>query len=305
VVRIPVDADQNVQNAFRDVVQELEDLKAALGVVSDGVAASDVPALRDQLAKLPPPPQFDSDKNVFVGSGPQHSVGLVPDPGASAGTSQVLNENGTWRTAQPAVLNDEEQTPEGVTDIYQIPGALVVAGEMQVGEVTTAQINTDKANAAFYGGGLTLLYSRDSNVVGAASETTAATVTVDASRFMAKNGDRIIIEQWGTITQVTWTLKSYYGSAVITSWSDLGYGGPTFLFRVTTVITRTGSATQSIRSQVSAYNTGGGGSVMYTPAYVAGAQSNSGMVVVKTTITDAGADATENSCYIYALTQAA
>lgn len=33
---------------------------------------------------------------VFGGSGTLHSIGLVPDPGATAGTSRVLRENGTW-----------------------------------------------------------------------------------------------------------------------------------------------------------------------------------------------------------------
>jgi hypothetical protein len=32
----------------------------------------------------------------FVGSGSSHKAGLVPDPGASAGTSKYLREDGTW-----------------------------------------------------------------------------------------------------------------------------------------------------------------------------------------------------------------
>lgn len=34
----------------------------------------------------------------FVGSGSSHKAGLVPDPGATAGTSKYLREDGTWST---------------------------------------------------------------------------------------------------------------------------------------------------------------------------------------------------------------
>lgn len=37
------------------------------------------------------------DGVVFGASGPSHAVGMVPDPGASAGTNHYLNENGTWQ----------------------------------------------------------------------------------------------------------------------------------------------------------------------------------------------------------------
>lgn len=36
---------------------------------------------------------------VFVGSGASHATGLVPDPGASAGTTKFLREDGTWAAA--------------------------------------------------------------------------------------------------------------------------------------------------------------------------------------------------------------
>lgn len=35
---------------------------------------------------------------VFVGSGSSHASGLVPDPGATAGTAKFLCEDGTWKT---------------------------------------------------------------------------------------------------------------------------------------------------------------------------------------------------------------
>lgn len=36
--------------------------------------------------------------NVFGASGPSHSTGIVPDPGASAGTIRFLREDATWQT---------------------------------------------------------------------------------------------------------------------------------------------------------------------------------------------------------------
>jgi hypothetical protein len=39
-----------------------------------------------------------SDLPVFVGSGSSHSAGAVPDPGASAGTTKFLREDGTWQS---------------------------------------------------------------------------------------------------------------------------------------------------------------------------------------------------------------
>lgn len=33
---------------------------------------------------------------IFIGSGANHQAGLVPDPGASAGSTRFLNENGQW-----------------------------------------------------------------------------------------------------------------------------------------------------------------------------------------------------------------
>lgn len=139
-IRIPVSGDQNVQNAFRDVEQEIEDLKAALGN-RGGSDPSDALADLKKQVDLIPPARFDSDENVFVAAGPQHAVGLVPDPGPHAGTGAVLREDGLWADAVPTKLAQAEQTPEGPHDIYNIPGALHVAGPMQSGQVTTDSIN--------------------------------------------------------------------------------------------------------------------------------------------------------------------
>lgn len=138
-IRIPVSADHNVQNAFRDVEQEIEDLKAALGS-QGGSDPSDALAELKKQVDLIPPARFDSDENVFVGAGPQHAVGLVPDPGPYTGGNLSLQADGTWGNPDLLKLNDEEQTPEGVQDIYTLPGALHVSGPLQAGQVTTEKI---------------------------------------------------------------------------------------------------------------------------------------------------------------------
>lgn len=40
----------------------------------------------------------DTTYSDFVGSGANHAAGLVPDPGATAGTAKFLREDGTWAT---------------------------------------------------------------------------------------------------------------------------------------------------------------------------------------------------------------
>jgi hypothetical protein len=42
---------------------------------------------------------------VFVGSGASHAIGLVPDPGALAGTTKFLREDATWQTAGGGSFN--------------------------------------------------------------------------------------------------------------------------------------------------------------------------------------------------------
>lgn len=50
--------------------------------------------------------------DVFGASGSNHSTGLVPDPGATAGTSKYLREDGTW--AEPAGGGGGSGTVTGV-----------------------------------------------------------------------------------------------------------------------------------------------------------------------------------------------
>ncbi|CAN5950541.1 unnamed protein product [Sphagnum jensenii] len=78
------------------------------------------------------------DANVYLGvfgaSGSSHSTGTVPDPGATAGTTHYLREDGTW------------QVPSGgaVTSVFGRTGAVVAAS----GDYTAAQVGADTVGAA-------------------------------------------------------------------------------------------------------------------------------------------------------------
>lgn len=45
---------------------------------------------------------------IFGASGAGHSAGLVPDPGASGGTSKYLREDGTWQTPAGGVSDGDK-----------------------------------------------------------------------------------------------------------------------------------------------------------------------------------------------------
>ena len=47
-----------------------------------------------------------TEYNDFVGSGTNHAHGLVPDPGATAGTTKYLREDGTWEVPPNTTYSD-------------------------------------------------------------------------------------------------------------------------------------------------------------------------------------------------------
>ena len=91
MIRIPR-ADLDIQNSFRDIQQELNDLRAVIDRLGGSTIATE-PSKPDN--RLP------DDRLVFVASGTMHSVGLVPDPGSTAGSTKYLCEDGTWSAPQP------------------------------------------------------------------------------------------------------------------------------------------------------------------------------------------------------------
>lgn len=78
----------------------------------------------------------DTRLDPFVGSGASHRTGLVPDPGASAGTDAFLREDGTW--ANP-------------TDLFD-PGVEIddeTARALSIGESTNDYIVVNSIGAGF------------------------------------------------------------------------------------------------------------------------------------------------------------
>jgi hypothetical protein len=129
------------------VEQEIESLKARTASAPDQTAGADLSALLARIEQLEKRPRLNSDKDVFISSGDQHSVGLVPDPGATSGTTAFLREDGTWadialetNQAYLGVLPDEEQSARGTDDIYQVPGSLHVSGDISVGAATLGDL---------------------------------------------------------------------------------------------------------------------------------------------------------------------
>jgi hypothetical protein len=83
------------------------------------IAASDGDANVIEIVKvngtaLTPDSNKSVDITVFSGSGNSHAPGLVPDPGATSGSSKYLCEDGTWST--PADSDTTYTFVEGSTD---------------------------------------------------------------------------------------------------------------------------------------------------------------------------------------------
>lgn len=82
---------------------------------------------------------------IFVGSGPLHNVGAVPDPGAIAGINRYLCESGIW-AVPPGV--DGTVSSVGLT---MPPGVFTTAGPVTSTGSLTASFVTQNTNTIFSG----------------------------------------------------------------------------------------------------------------------------------------------------------
>lgn len=96
MIRIPTDADINTRTAFADVEQKLRELEERYAQDPLEEVAIQINDLKAEIEVLKQKPNFLDYRDVMVGSGPMHSIGLVPDPPAAAGTTKFLREDGTW-----------------------------------------------------------------------------------------------------------------------------------------------------------------------------------------------------------------
>ena len=91
---------------------------------------------------------------VFGASGPGHSSGIVPDPGATAGTSRFLREDATW--VMPLQLQNVEEVVSGAVDTLVIDDrndlldVVIVAG---VGTLSASLPITTLGDLLYYGTG--------------------------------------------------------------------------------------------------------------------------------------------------------
>jgi hypothetical protein len=96
----------NVQRAFEDANREIRKLEKALDAArGGGGVAAELSDLRGQVQALWRYQRALNPNDVFRASGAAHALGLVPDPGATAGTSRFLREDATWVAALDANFN--------------------------------------------------------------------------------------------------------------------------------------------------------------------------------------------------------
>lgn len=135
-IRIPRGTEYDsvdTQAAFRDIEQQLEELKRGNAPVSTTTGAD--PELLARIERLEGLLHFNSDKHTFVGSGPQSSAGLVPSPGVTADSESVLLENGSWgypvrglvRAVTTLGAVGDQQAGSDVVDVL---GNLAVLGDI-------------------------------------------------------------------------------------------------------------------------------------------------------------------------------
>ena len=105
---------------------------------------------------------FDAASSIFNASGASHTIGLVPDPGANAGTTNFLREDATWATppipsTAGALVNIQAFTSVGAATYTPTAGAttaivvLTGGGGGSGGVGATVDSNTAGGSAAATG----------------------------------------------------------------------------------------------------------------------------------------------------------
>lgn len=115
--------------------------------------------------------------NVFGASGVSHAPGIVPDPGAVAGTTKYLREDGTWAT--PA--GGGGSAPGGTNGQFQINNAGALGGVSITGDVAVASTGVSTlANVVTAGTSPKVTYDAKGRVTGG-----TALVAADLPLFVA------------------------------------------------------------------------------------------------------------------------
>lgn len=140
-IRIPPKVEVNTRIAFQDIDGRLKDLETALGDKIDSLTLKKVEDAVTQILNEPGP----ASPEDFTASGPGHQHGLVPDPGVSAASENVLHENAVWQKALQGLVDIYNASGAELTqgsDIVQILANLVVTGKLAVGGMDVAGDST-------------------------------------------------------------------------------------------------------------------------------------------------------------------
>lgn len=93
--------------------------------------------------------------SVFTGSGAGHSKGLVPDPGATAGTTKFLSEDGTWKDPPGggggggAIAVDDD-----TGEVVPVVSRLIFTGLVNVTDLGGGEVEVEVLGDGTGGGGI-------------------------------------------------------------------------------------------------------------------------------------------------------
>ena len=194
--------------------------------ITGGVSGAAITSGTVSAARLP----------VFGPSGTSHAAGIVPDPGATAGATRYLREDGNW--AAPAPPPDVIYIPAAPCDNgTPVPTGLVRVGTQGPPPICLSPSISSAGAFAFGGGATTPQYvsatiATPSNWTGTslyikfAGSATTGNVSwiVDAS--CTNDGQVISTQSFGTTTTITTSVSATLGASVTTAvFSNIGFPG--------------------------------------------------------------------------------
>lgn len=139
MARVPQEATLDVQVAFRELNDELIALNKSLKEAKASIPSTKaVEELQGAVTRLSKTPTYLDPNDVFRGSGPAHSHGYVPSPGATPGTANFLREDGTWQPAGGGGVTDHPDLT-GRSDSDQHPATAITNTAAGLIAATTVQ----------------------------------------------------------------------------------------------------------------------------------------------------------------------
>ena len=122
---------------------------------------------------------------VFVGSGSNHASGLVPDPGATAGTAKFLCEDGTWKT--PTYTSDTNTWRNILVNGTQKLSTAINSGGLDIINGTNTTIEWTSSNKLK----INSVNTWNANAVGVAGYVAAPTKAANANMTWQTNAEGV------------------------------------------------------------------------------------------------------------------